>query len=75
MTVKWHAPASGRVEQYEIQLKSETGTKQSTTTSTETTFANLTPGISYTVLMVSVSGEQRSGTAEKTFFTSKYVVI
>ena len=76
MTVSWRVP-SGAVDQYEVQLKEKSGSKriikQKSTTST--TFNGLTPGTHYTVVLVTVYGSQRSNTSEKSFYTSKCILI
>jgi len=71
MKVSWTAP-TGNVEHYEVELKG--GTKQNVTQGTSATFYSLTPGTTYTVLLVAVSGDQRSTPAERNYYTSKCVL-
>ena len=66
LTVTWHAPLSGLVGEYEIQLKDHTGTKQTIAANDRRgLFANLTPGTQYTVVVTAVSDDQRSVPLEK----------
>ena len=75
LTVMWDAPA-GLVGLYEIQLKNKARSQRNITKNTRrATFSNLMPGSPYTVIVVSVSGDQRSETLEKRFYTSKCQVI
>ncbi|KAK2181825.1 hypothetical protein NP493_380g01008 [Ridgeia piscesae] len=70
LSVSWSSPVSGLVEQYEIQLKNQATTKQTTPHSTrEATFFNLTAGTPYTVIVVALSGRQRSDKLERMFYT------
>ena len=71
MTVTWTA-ATGIVGYYEVWLKEKSDTKRNVT-QPRTTFTDLTAGKQYTVVLVTVSGDQRSITAEKSFYTSKCV--
>ena len=68
---------SGGVEIYEIQLNEKSGSKQRITpkSTTRATFNGLTPGTQYTVVLVTVSGGQRSTTSKKAFYTSKCFLI
>ena len=75
MTVSWPAP-TGTVGYYEVWLQGKSDTKRNVTqANTSTTFTDLTAGKQYTVLLVTVSGDQRSTTAEEKFYTSKCVFI
>ena len=74
MKVIWTAP-SGTVGYYEVELKEKSGTKQNATTGTSATFHGLSAGTEYTVLLVAVSVGQRSTTAERSFYTSKCVLV
>ena len=75
MTVSWTA-ASGTVGYYEVWLKGKSDTKRNVPRTTKrTTFTGLVAGNPYTVVVVTVSGDQRSRTAEKRFYTSKCVLI
>ena len=72
LTVTWDAPGSGLVGLYEIQLKNKAGTKRNISENTrQATFGNLMPGTPYTVVVVTVSGDQRSDALEKCIYTSK----
>ena len=74
MTVTWTAP-SGDVGHYEVELKEMSGTKQAITKErTNAAFYSLTAGTRYTVRLVAVSGDQRSTTAERSYYTSKCVL-
>ena len=76
LSVSWSSPVSGLVEQYEIQLKNQATTKQTTPHSTrEATFFNLTAGTPYTVIVVALSGRQRSDKLERMFYTSEFNII
>ena len=74
MTVSWSVP-SGGVEQYEVRLKEKSGSKQNVTQKSNAQFTGLTAGKKYTVVLVTVSGKQRSTTPDKTFYTSKCFLI
>ena len=76
MTVSWSVP-SGGVEKYEVQLKEKSNSKRiiSKQSTSSTRFIDLTAGKMYTVVLVTVSGKQRSTTPDKTFYTSKCFLI
>ena len=75
LEVTWTAPY-GTVEYYEVKLKEKSGTKRNVTKErTSVTFYGLSAGTKYTVLLVAVSGGQRSTTAEGSFYTSKCVLV
>ena len=76
MTVSWNEP-SGGVDQYEVQLNEKSGSKQiiSQKRTTRATFADLTPGTRYTVVLVTVRDKWESTTPDKAFYTSKCVFI
>ena len=74
-TVSWTA-ASGTVGYYEVWLKGKSDTKRHVTRAIKrTTFTGLLAGTQYTVVVVTVSGDQRSRTSEKRFYTSKCDLI
>ena len=69
-TVTWDVPASGIVNIYEITLNRGTAVVTKTKQSQRIlTFGSLDAGTLYTVLVVAVSGDQRSEALEKTFYT------
>ena len=71
LTVMWLAP-TGVVGYYTVQLKNKAWTKQRIPKNTrQAKFSNLRPGTPYTVVVVTVSGDQQSGVLEKRFYTSK----
>ena len=76
LALMWDSPASGLVGEFEIQLTNKDGTKRNTGKDTrQTTFTNLVPFTSYTVMVVTVLGNKRSEALKKDFDTSKCVVI
>ena len=69
-TVTWDVPASGIVNIYEITLNRGTAVVTKTKQSQRiVTFGSLDAGTPYTMLVVAVSGDQRSEALEKTFYT------
>ena len=71
-TVTWDVPASGIVNIYEITLNRGTAIVEKIKQSQRSaTFGSLDAGTPYTVLLVAISGDQRSEALEKTFFTRK----
>ena len=78
MTVSWSVP-SGGVDQYEIRLNEQSGSKQiiKQKRTTSATFTELTPGTKYTVKLVTVRDKWRITTPDKdkVFYTSKCVFI
>ena len=73
LTVLWDAPLSGDVTEYRIKLRDKQGTEttvrgRATRTST---FTGLAAGTMYTVVLVTVSGDQQSEVLQSNFYTSK----
>ena len=67
---------SGHMGHYEILLNTATGTiKNITTNAIRRIFTNLMPGTLHTVVVVTVSGDQRSEALEKRIYTSMFAVI
>ena len=72
VTVTWDVPASGIVNIYEITLNRGTALVEKIKQSQRSaTFGSLDAGTPYTVLVVAISGDQRSEALEKTFYTRK----
>ena len=72
LIVTWNAPTSGLVETYEVKVEYNSGTLQTSTQTTRTvTFKDLEAGTRYAVVVVAISGNQRSEAVTKICYTSK----
>ena len=72
LTVSWEAPEE-RFTGYTLWLLGVADTEHSTNTGTRTaSFRRLVAGKLYTVVLVTVSGDQKSVALEGIFYTSKY---
>ena len=74
LTVTWEPPMSGLLTEYRVYLTGVSGSDQiiSTSGTRRTTFTGLTAGTSYTVVVVTRSGDQQSDPLADTFYTSKF---
>ena len=76
LTLTWDAPVSGRVETYTAMLKTGSGLKHTSNVTTSTaTFTGLTAGKQYTVVVVTVCGDQISKPLENNFHTSTCIIV
>ena len=73
LTVSWSAP-SGQNVVYDVELKNENNTKERIE-NTSTTFDNLLPGKSYTVVVISRVQSSTADVSEETFTTGKYMCV
>ena len=74
LAVFWTAPTGQKITAYQVKLKDLANT-QKFEASTSTTFDNLLPGKSYTVVVTPMSGSILGNPAEKTFNTRKSICI
>ena len=74
LTVSWSAPSGQNVTVYDVELKNENNTKERIE-NTSTTFDNLLPGKSYTVVVISRVQNSTGDVAEETFTTGKYMCV
>ena len=70
LAVSWTAPTGQKITAYQVELKGVANTRKSVP-DTSTTFDNLLPGNSYTVVVSSISGSTLGDPAEGIFNTSK----
>ena len=73
LAVSWTAPTGQKVTAYQVKLKSVANT-QKFAPDTSTTFDNLLPGTSYTVVVSPMSGSSVGEPAEGIFTTSKSII-
>ena len=69
LAVSWTAPTGQNITAYHMELKGVANTRKSGA-DTATTFNNLLPGKSYTVVVSSMSGNLLGDPAEEIFTTS-----
>ena len=69
LAVSWTAPPGQKITAYQAELKGVANTRKSVP-ETSTTFGNLLPGKSYTVVVSSMSGSTLGDPAEGIFTTS-----
>ena len=74
LTVSWRAPSGHSGTVYDVELKHENNTK-ARIENTSTTFDNLLPGTSYTVVVISRVQNSTGDAAEETFTTGKYMCV
>ena len=75
LTVTWDVPMSGGLTGYTVNVEERTGSEQTIQDSAPriVTFnGGLSAGTQYTVILVTVSGDQNSKPIQKTFHTSKF---
>ena len=72
LAVSWTAPIGQKVTAYQVKLKGVANTEKFAA-DTSTTFDNLLPGKSYTVVVSPMSGSIVGDPAEGTFTTSKLI--
>lgn len=75
LTVTWNVPMSGGLTGYTVNVKEKTGSEQTIQGNAPriVTFnGGLSAGTQYTVILVTVSGDQNSKPTQKTFHTSKF---
>ena len=77
LTVAWEPPISGRVERYTAELKYVAGSRKVITDLSNRTakFVSLKSGKPYTVLVIAVSGFQKSIAVEEVYYTSKWLPL
>ena len=65
---------SGKVVEYNIKLQNVDGKEQTVNGSAirKVMFDGLSAGTEYTVALITLSGDQRSDTVERQFYTSKF---
>ena len=73
LAVSWTAPTGQKVTAYQVKLKDVANT-QKFEDGTSTTFDNLEPTQSYTVVVTPMSGSILGDPAEGTFTTSKSIM-
>ena len=74
LAVSWTAPTGQKITAYQLKLKDVANT-QKFEAGTSTTFDNLLPGKSYTVVVTPMSGSILGNPAERTFNTRKSICI
>ena len=74
LKVTWEAPPTGQVGTYRITMTTMAGVQVMSTdvTSTNATVTGLTAGTGYNVIVVAVSGDQRSKALHESVYTSKF---
>ena len=76
LNVAWEPPMYGLVEKYAVELKYVAGSRKHVTdiNSRTATFVGLKSGTPYTVLVIAVSGVQKSIGVENTYYTRKLLL-
>jgi len=70
LAVSWTAPTGQEITGYQVELKDVANARKSVA-GTSTTFDDLLPGKSYTVVVIPAIGNTLGDPADGTFFTSK----